>query len=745
MKRLFYAALAILLGFTFVSCGGETEQSPQAIFRAEKIALAEGFAADFDGLSVAHGRVHVTGYDIESNLPTSLMDVILQEFSCGIDGTDAALEPRGGTTGGVVSTVYTADGGMVETETFMSGPTAVDRVIIRHTAAGGTVREYDCAEIFGLDPSRIKISELDGSGGFFVHAAYETEAGLVIVSTTGAAVVADGAAVSLLESKTEITDCAMADGRLILIYNKDGQYTASYADPLRAQMGDALMLPAALTLGKRQVELFSLNGYTLGLRNDDGIYGLTEADGTLGYTLLCDLITSGVVGTSVTDFAAVSPDVYFALLKNEILDSIELYRLERMEPEEASARKTLTAAYVLDCDTYARQAAVDVNLSGGDTLVELVYYNAEAGANGTPDYDAAFARLDLDIAAGDVPDVLILSANQTDMEKYTGVGLFADLYALIDADADFSRESLTPVARRVGERDGKLLYLPTSVDVRSFLTREPSLAGKDKLTFDEFVELATNNQPCMARLTAGSLLNMLTLTLEEFVRPETGEVSFDTAAFRDFVELWAKAERKELYSSEEGEYALEAYPYLNRPSWLADELAQHEELHVIGYPDTDGSGVFAEAGAVWAISSGCADKAAAWQLIRARLNDAYLAREYDVAAPLVTMSAYEKFLARYADMAYYYHGGKRTQIEEPMTAAEAAKEYGEGRLVRIAHTIPAMDALVMSAVPAPPYADAVKDILREELSAYEAGTVSADAAIERMEKRVRTYVSERYG
>ena len=70
--------------------------------------------------------------------------------------------------------------------------------------------------------------------------------------------------------------------------------------------------------------------------------------------------------------------------------------------------------------------------------------------------------------------------------------------------------------------------------------------------------------------------------------------------------------------------------------------------------------------------------------------------------------------------------------------------YGEGRLVRIADTLPLLDTLVMSAVPAPPYADAVKDILWEELSAYEAGTVSADAAIERMENRVRTYVSERY-
>lgn len=746
--RRFLMCLCIAGALLLASCGGDKSDAPAAIFRAEKITLAEGFAADYDGLSLSDGRVHVTGYDIESNKLTSLTSVILQVFSCAVDGTEADLAPLADVGQGTRRTVYTSGGGMVETETYMRTPTAVERVAIRHTDTHGAVREYDCAEVFGLDPAKIKISELDGSGGFFVHAAYDTEAGLMIVSTTGAALVKDGVMVSLLESKEEITGCAMADSGLILIYNKRGEYTACCADPMRAELGETLPLPAALSLGKRQVELFALDGYTLGLRNEDGVYGLTEAeDGTLAYTLLCDFISSGVVGSAVTDFAAVSADVYFVLLENEILDSTELYRLERMDPADAAARKTLTAAYVLGCDDLARQAAVDRNLADTEHLIRFTYYNAAQGSNGDPDYDAAFAALDLDIAAGDIPDVLILPANQTDMEKYAGVGLFADLYPLIDADASFSRESLTMPARRIGERDGKLLYLPTSVRVQTLVTSEPALVGKDGLTLSDFVALAEKapkGKPIMARMTAGSLLNDLMLTLEEFVDPAAGKVSFDTAAFRGFMELWVKAERRELYSADEGEYMLSEYPYLNRPSWLADERAQHENLHVIGYPDADGSGILAEPGAVWAISEKCADKDAAWQFIRARLNDAYLVREYDTAAPLVTMSAYEKFLERYEDMAYYYHGGKRTQIDEPMSAAEAAKEYGEGRLVRIADTLPLMDALVMSAVPAPPYADAVKDILWEELSAYEAGTVSADAAIERMENRVRTYVSERY-
>ena len=187
--RRFLMCLCIAGALLLASCGGEKSDAPAAIFRAEKITLTEGFAADYDGLSLSDGRVHVTGYDIESNKLTSLTSVILQVFSCAVDGTEADLAPLADVGQGTRRTVYTSGGGMVETETYMRTPTAVERVAIRHTDAHGAVREYDCAEVFGLDPAKIKISELYGSGGFFVHAAYDTEAGLMIVSTTGAALV----------------------------------------------------------------------------------------------------------------------------------------------------------------------------------------------------------------------------------------------------------------------------------------------------------------------------------------------------------------------------------------------------------------------------------------------------------------------------------------------------------------------------------------------------------------------------
>ena len=69
--------------------------------------------------------------------------------SCGVDGTETDLAPLADVGQGTRRTVYTSGGGMVETETYMRTPTAVERVAIRHTDAHGAVREYDCAEVFG--------------------------------------------------------------------------------------------------------------------------------------------------------------------------------------------------------------------------------------------------------------------------------------------------------------------------------------------------------------------------------------------------------------------------------------------------------------------------------------------------------------------------------------------------------------------------------------------------------------------
>jgi hypothetical protein len=169
-----------------------------------------------------------------------------------------------------------------------------------------------------------------------------------------------------------------------------------------------------------------------------------------------------------------------------------------------------------------------------------------------------------------------------------------------------------------------------------------------------------------------------------------------------------------------------------------------DNLNIVGYPDTDGSGVLLTPRIVYGITEKCPDKMAAWDLIKIRISDDYLLK-YSGAqnCPVVTVSAVEKFFTE--GNRYLYIGYDRGTIisSKPIDIDEAQKMFGEG-IVYDDEYLKFIWSVVESARAEPAISSKILSIISEELSAlYERTDLSVSQVSERIDNRVKILYNER--
>ncbi len=285
-----------------------------------------------------------------------------------------------------------------------------------------------------------------------------------------------------------------------------------------------------------------------------------------------------------------------------------------------------------------RNKIIDFNKSSDKYRIEIKDYSE---FNTAEDYTAGLTKLNTEIAAGNVPDILNVSG--LPIQQYGAKGLLEDLWPYIDNDPDLGRDAIMENVFKAAEQDGKLYQVFSTFSIQTVVGATKVVGDRMSWTLDDLqAALATMPEGCTifgeGDTKAGMLSNVLAQNMDAFVDWSTGQCSFDSEDFISLLEFcnsfpleydwnnvdWEEYEDDNTRVMNGKQMLLNAYLYDLGDSLQMYEVVFNGDYSFIGFPQEDGSvGSSFSLGNGIAMSSTCKDKEGAWSFMREYLMPQY--------------------------------------------------------------------------------------------------------------------------
>ena len=132
-------------------------------------------------------------------------------------------------------------------------------------------------------------------------------------------------------------------------------------------------------------------------------------------------------------------------------NTMQLIVMTRVDAASVVNKTVLTFACMY-LDWNMRDAIVKFNRASNTHRIVVRDYSEY---NTDDDYNAAIQKLNTEMLSGKLPDMIDINTYSMPVEQYAAKGFLTDLYELIDADADLSREDFVqPVLKALESADG---------------------------------------------------------------------------------------------------------------------------------------------------------------------------------------------------------------------------------------------------------------------------------------------------
>lgn len=517
-----------------------------------------------------------------------------------------------------------------------------------------------------------------------------------------------------------------------------------------------------MTAGKINQEAmqlpFNLGNYTLYGGNDCDLY-LSDMSGIYTYNFgdanvkkIMDFIDSDIATTTLSGVSGIDETHFFGCRYDEASEQQAAAIYTKVAPEDVPDKETIVLAGNW-IDHSIRMRAVDFNKANEQYRISVVDYSQY---NTQDDYSLGMERLNSDIVAGNVPDI-IYATSEMRMENYINKGLLADLNTFIENDPEIKREDYFENVFDIFSKDGKLYQVTPSYYVFSVYGKTADVGETPGWTMDELNALKEKKGPeveIFSETTASSvILYSMIFGGAEYIDWETGECSFDS---KDFIDLltFAKQFPAEIdYSVMEYDEAYWAsYETMYREGralLMASTISDFtdfniiekgtfgEDVTLIGFPNEEKQSGAIAANTSFSISAKSDYQDGAWQFVRYYLTDEYQSN-VDYGFPLKKSAMEAKAaearkkpsyedengqLVEY-DNTYYLNG--QEIIIPPMTQEETDELIQYISSIQKKYT----------------YNEDISNILNEECAPYFAGQKQAEEVADIVQSRVQIYVNE---
>lgn len=482
--------------------------------------------------------------------------------------------------------------------------------------------------------------------------------------------------------------------------------------------------------------------------------------GSEDVTELLSWVNSDINVFNVMSYGALADGTFIALLTED--NGPMLCRLHPVPEEQVAAKYIMTLANIESYNDYAisniinkfnraseeyRIVIKDYSVYNIDDPVAAPAYGYAVEARSE---NGAYSRLNSDIAAGDIPDIIPIN-DYIPYTSYASKGVFLDLNKLIDKDENFNRADYFDNVLRAGEIDGHLYSLIPQFTIATIAVRESWAGGRRGLSVADFIRIIKEHPDARAFIEIGResfIRNCISTGLANFIDFDTGKCSFNSEAFMQLLELATMIPEKSFYEENSESYddsvwmAVEtAYRdgkaifssnsiYNQVQYWQMLAATFNKDMALVGFPSAETSSSVISPSMEIAISSRCKTPEGAWQFLSLLLSEEYQDEVYNI--PL-RRSSHEKTLARMADP-------KDDQYYWSSIYYLAGQEQNIGRITKEESDYLTSFIGSLDRVRRPDFNITV--IITEELSYFYDGVKSASEIATIIQSRVQNYVDE---
>lgn len=472
-------------------------------------------------------------------------------------------------------------------------------------------------------------------------------------------------------------------------------------------------------------------------------------------------------------------------------NNMQLIVMTRVDAASVVNKTVLTFACMY-LDWNMRDAIVKFNRASNTHRIVVRDYSEY---NTDDDYNAGIQKLNTEMLSGKLPDMIDINTYSMPVEQYAAKGFLTDLYELIDADADLSREDFVqPVLKALESADGKLYQLPSTFAVSTAIALDKVAGDYDTWNLAAVKDAMTKLQDGASvfdvyRTKSDILQTCISRNIDAFVDWENGSAHFDSDEFKALLEFanqfpetydWENATDEENDSAQNrmnsGKQLMTDMYVSSFEDMLYQLTGYNGGVKFVGYPSEDGTSnhTFQIDGSI-AISSTCADKTAAWNFMKQFLTEDYQSG-YNVWNFPINQKAFDQKMKdamteeyqtdengnvvkdengnpiRIPKMTYYTTdaGGGVAFAATTETAASTVVIGGSGVNEDGSISIYAMTQeqadqildLINATTAVYGYDESILNIISDEAAAYFAGEKSLDDTANMIQSRVNLYVAE---
>ena len=414
--------------------------------------------------------------------------------------------------------------------------------------------------------------------------------------------------------------------------------------------------------------------------------------------------------------------------------TFEFAKLSKVPASSVAAKEEITLG-MLTPDYEIQERVAHFNKYNSEYKISIKTYVAEDFSN----YSAAMTEFDIDVATGDMADIIIFSGD-TDISTYVLKGALVNLNEFLEKDTEIRKEDFISNILDTIMIDGKLCAVADSFDVNTLVGRTVDVGKGSTWSIEVFKNLVKANQgaePVYNFSRVDGMDLFLKNCIDLFYDDVKCEYNFKCQEFYDLLEIIAafpesiKITEKSLPAMLRNREVLLCSISLGDFSsiQLYEEL-YGEDINIIGYPVKNGSGSIVRFSRLMAINAKSENKEVAWQFIRSFLTEEGQ-RSISGNMPL-DKKLYENMIEEAmkplgeGDKMSYVFGNIEFKIGELSSEnADKMREEVYGINSRYIHN------------------SNIYSIILEESGAYFAGDKSAQEVADIIQNRVNMYIEER--
>lgn len=435
-------------------------------------------------------------------------------------------------------------------------------------------------------------------------------------------------------------------------------------------------------------------------------------------------------------------------------------------PERKVLRMAVTNLYPFTTEMVSR-----FNRSNTEYVIEVTDYSQfNDYSSGNPeDWNAGITRLQTELIAGNVPDILDISL--LPVSRLEEKGLLVDLLPYLDSDPELSLSQLNAHVLDAFAQNGKLYQTVGNYYVLTTAGLSDVVGSRMGWTMDDFSAAMAKLQAEHPESTVFDLYTtrddaltfLLYLEMENYVDWSTGNCAFDSEGFRQLLQFvkgfpttydWG-ADVVTPMDLDEDSRLLMGLQLMKQCSFASFEDVQRNTAGLagapctfVGYPTENGVGsMFSQIGNSFAISSACEDKEAAWQFVRQFFLPVYQEQFKGYAFP-TNLSVYEEMKQEAMSVRYqrnpdgsYLLDQDGNRVEEDRGSVDAGgvkislQAVSPEEIARVEEIIAATDHILSTD-------NSLKEIIVSGAAGFFADQRSVEEVTKQIQSRASLYVNE---